>query len=257
MVIRGWFPLVVVVVAGCADAPADSSGTTTAIEPRCEDDGWSWEDGGEDTGVGMGDDMPLPITIAQVQGGEVESSTWVVLAGVVVTTPAADSEVTYASREMFVQDPAGGPFSGLRVVTKAFDPDSLLTPGDEVDIVGKVIAYEGFYMLLVGGMDRFTIHGSATIPAPTRVAIADLDPLGPDARQYEGVVVEVVDATVTDASPCSGEVVLDGTLRVDDRFAPGQLVPLAEGDAVASVRGVFVSASDTYEIAPPNVDDVR
>jgi hypothetical protein len=250
--------VVVVLLGGCAgDADeAPEGGSTTSDAPLCEDDFWHGDEGADDTGLGMGDDMPLPITIAELQQGVLYENVWVELTGVVVTTPAADSEVM-AGRELFAQDPDGGPFSGLRLVGVEFDPGQIVAPGDGADVVGHVRVNEGFVLLQIDGMEGLTPRGPAAVPAPTRVEIADLAPDSESARRYEGVIVEVVDATVTDDDPCAGEFVLDDTLRVDDRFAPGQLGARAEGDVVTAARGVFVRASESYELAPPRASDVQ
>lgn len=258
--VRGW--ILVVMLGGCVGeteqdgAATTGSESTTSGAPQCEERGWEMDEGAEDTGLGMGDDMPLPITIGELQQGEVVDNVWVLLSGVVVTTPSAVSE-DLPGRELFVQDPAGGPFSGMRIVALGFHPDDVLAPGVSTDVVGQVALNEGFVALRVHAMDDVTPHGPAAVPAPTLVEIAELAPTAESARRYEGVLVEVIDATVTDDDPCAGEFVLDDIVRVDDRFAPGQLGARADGEAVAAARGVFVSASGSYELAPPDPSDVE
>lgn len=237
--------------AGGQHAGASTSDSTTGEPPACEGEGWS-DGSAEDTGLGMGDDMPLPLTIEALQRGDASNGTVVALTGVIVVSPSAPSEVL-SGRELFVQDPAGGAWSGLRVVATAFD----LVPGDVVDLVGDVATQGGFVALQVRRTADMVRTGSAGLPAATQVEIEDIAPMAASARQYEGVVVEVVDATVTDADPCMGEVVLDDLVRVDDRFMPGQLDGMQDGDTLSAVRGVFVSASGSYELAPPDPSAVR
>lgn len=241
---------------------ASSSGAWTSLSTadggasRCEDEGWDSQgddEGAEDTAFGMGDDMPLPFAIAAVQQGEAGNGTRIALTGVIVVTPAAPSEVR-EGRELFVQDPAGGPYSGLRVVSSALDLGELLAPGDEVDLVGEVVMHDGFVLLEISASDDVMRVGPTALPEPTPVTIVDLAVDSPTARQYEGVVVHIADATVTDTAPCAGEFVLDGIVRVDDRFVPGQLAMPSDGALVSSVRGVFVRASGSYELAPPELD---
>ena len=50
---------------------------------------------------------------------------------------------------------------------------------------------------------------------------------------------------------------LDDIVRVDDRFVPGQLAMPSDGTQVTSVRGVFVRASGSYELAPPERDALQ
>lgn len=249
------------------DTPSESTDVTTAdgntdgasTSGHCEDDGWRLESGdeaGDDTGLGMGDDMPLPLTIAQAQQGEVPPMTWVAFTGVVITTPSAPSEAI-VGRELFVQDPAGGEYSGLRVVSVGFDLGELAAPGEAVDLDGElVVDIDGFVLLRIESEERLTPLGPAPTIVPTPATIAQLDPSGPDARRFEGVVVEIVDATVTDDAGCTGEIVVDDTLRLDDRFVPGHLAALAVGARLSAVRGVFVRASGSYELAPPDADAI-
>ena len=271
--------MIAVICSACA-APADVDPTTSTSssaaetsstgpsdpstdgasgqQPVCEDDGWDTidgDEGGDDTTLGMGDDMPLPFTIEQVQHGEAAGQR-IALTGVVTVSPSTTCEVL-AGRELFVQDPAGGPWSGLRVVADRFDLGELLDPGDAADLVGEVVTFEGFVALEVAAESDVVRTGAVGLPAPTVVALADLAPTSDTARQYEGVVVQIADATVTDAQPCDGELVLDDLVRVDDRFVPGGLDALEDGAIVSSVYGVFVSASGSYELAPPDVDAVQ
>ncbi|HWB76861.1 MAG TPA: hypothetical protein VG755_17965 [Nannocystaceae bacterium] len=239
--------------------PGDaSSASTTGVVPVCEDEGWDdieGDEGAEDTTLGMGDDMPLPFTIAAVQHGEATGQR-IALTGVVAVSPSTASEVL-AGRELFVQDPAGGPWSGLRVVANGFDLGELLDPGDAADLVGVVVTFEGFVALEVVRESDVVRTGTVGLPMATPVTLADLAPAAPTARQYEGVVVQIADVTVTDAHPCIGELVLDHVVRVDDRFVPGDLDAFEAGAAVSSVYGVFVRASGSYELAPPATDALQ
>ncbi|MBC8067899.1 MAG: hypothetical protein IAG13_06150 [Deltaproteobacteria bacterium] len=236
-----------------SDATSETSSSSGGATSLCEDEGWypeTADEGAEDTSLGMGDDMPLPFTVEQVQRGEAASGARIAIAGVITVTPAAPSEAR-PGRELFVQDPAGGPYSGLRVVSGELDLGELLAPGDQVDLVGEVISYRGFVLLEIVAASDVLRVGPSVLPEPTSVSIDELAAGSPSARQYEGVFVQVVDATVTDTAPCDGEFVLDDILRVDDRFVPGQLVMPSDGARVSSVRGVFVRASGSYELAPP------
>lgn len=268
-------------IVGCTTSDADatsplgSTGTTSDIAPsssdasgavsgRCEDEGWpvdsggdSGDEAGDDTGVGMGDDMPLPLTIPQIQQGDAPALAWVALDDVVVTTPSAAS-AAIAGRELFVQEREGGAFSGLRVVSVGFDLGELAAPGDPVDLVGQIyVDRSGFVLLRIEREDRVTPGSDGAEIVPTPVTIADLDPANPDARRFEGVVVRIVDATVTEVAGCEGELVVDDTLIVDDRFVPGHLAAFDVGARLAAVRGVFLRASGSYELAPPATDAIE
>jgi hypothetical protein len=253
--------VVTLCATGCADSEAQdtssSDTSTSALAPVCESAGWdeAGDEGAEDTTIGIGDDMPLPFTIGQVQHGAALDGTRIVITGVIAVTPSAVSEVLYG-HELFVQDPMGGPWSGLRLVADAGDPAVVLAPGDSANVVGEVVMHDGFVALEVdiGDLER---TGAPGLPAPTIVALDELDPESASARQYEGVVVQIAGATVTQAEPCVGELVLDDLVRVDDRFVPGQLAGVSEGAELSSVRGVFVRAVESYELAPPDAASLQ
>jgi thioredoxin reductase len=132
----------IAVLTGCTAPADDGDGDGESGESvQCESGGWnrgdggSGDEGGEDTGLGMGDDMPLPLTIGELQQGLARDGDVVAITGVVAVTPSSSSEVL-PGRELFVQDPAGGAWSGLRVVAQSFDPAQRLVPGDRAELVG-------------------------------------------------------------------------------------------------------------------------
>lgn len=264
---RSWIPTLALLL-GCNDEPSVMESTSTAsgggsteggstggTDPvQCESGGWGegeGDEGAEDTGFGMGDDMPLPFTIYEVQQGDAPSGARIVLSGVVVTTPAARGEVL-SGYELFVQEQAGGAWSGLRIHTAGFDPGTVLAVGDAADVVGEVSRSEGYVLLEIGSSDDLTVTGTGVVPEPTVVEAAELLPGSAMARSYEGVLVRVQEATVTDEDPCDGEFELEDAARVDDRFVPDALPSPALGQVVAAVEGVLVYASDGYELAPPD-----
>jgi len=260
-----------VMLLGCGNEPSGTGSTAsssgggssesgTSVDSsddapvQCEIGGWDEEgdEGAEDSGFGMGDDMPLPFTIYEVQQGDAPEGARVVLANVVVTTPAAQGEVL-TGYELFVQEQAGGPWSGLRIHTATFDPGTVLAVGDAADVVGRVSRSGDWVLLELAGSDDVSVTGTAVVPEPTVVETAALLPNSAMARPYEGVKVRVQAATVTDEDPCDGEFELDEAVRVDDRFVPDALPSPARGQLLAAVEGVLVYASDgSYELAPPD-----
>ncbi|MBL4686628.1 MAG: hypothetical protein JKY37_18675, partial [Nannocystaceae bacterium] len=205
------------------------------------------DDGAEDTGFGMGDDMPL--SVFQVQQGAATMGVRVAISNVVVTSPASPGEAM-GGLEFFVQELEGGPYSGLRV--QGFDPliEGFAAPGDTIDVSGRIAQNGAYYMLLLDTVDDITKVGTAEPPAPPVLTAGELSTQQASARQYEGVVVQVQGATVTDAQPCLGEFTLDDAVRVDDRFVPNALDMPVAGQVIAQVQGVLVFADDEYELAP-------
>lgn len=233
---------------------------TTASAGMCEDGAWpggdpddggECDDGAEDTGFGMGDDMPLPFAVYDVQQGMVLPDELVVLGNVVITTPVAGSEALPGGFERFVQELDGGPFSGLRIASSTANLN-VAAVGDAVDVIGRIRAQDGYYLLEVESVTDITVLGPETLPEPIVVSAVDLLPDNPMARAYEGASVRVDMATVTDDDPCDGEFILEDAVRVDDRFMPDALAAPTTGEILASVRGVLVYATDSYELAPPD-----
>lgn len=250
---------------GQTPTSGESSGHTTTVATTaspgmCEDGAWpggdpddggECDDGAEDTGFGMGDDMPLPFAVYDVQQGMVLPDELVVLSNVVITTPVAGSEALPGGFERFVQELDGGPYSGLRIASITANLD-LAAVGDAVDVIGRIRAQDGYYLLEVESATDITVLGPETLPEPIVVSAVDLLPDNPMARAYEGASVRVDMATVTDDRPCDGEFILEDAVRVDDRFMPDALAAPTTGEILASVRGVLVYATDSYELAPPD-----
>ena len=255
---------------GDTDGTGPGATSTSGLPAQCEgaDDGWG--SGGDETGgddgdgdgsgggtFGMDDDMPLATNVYDVQMGAVPPGELVSLAGLVATTPAVPSE-TGTGWEMFVQEPTGGPYSGIRVRTSGFDPSALVAVGDEVSLEGRLRVQDGFYLVEIEGSSAgLTAGDPITPPEPDVVPAEMLEPTNPDARQYEGVPVRVEMVVVLDADPCEGEVAVGQALRVDDRFVPQGLPELAEGAVIVAVEGVLVYALDAYELAPTSAEDLQ
>lgn len=261
-------PLVVLLVGCGGDDSAVGESSTAAAETaaaststsgtpvQCEEGMAGAEDGAEDSGFGMGDDMPLPLTVYEAQQGSTPQGTLVRLVDVVVTTPSATTELE-RGYELFVQELEGGPYSGLRINTRGFDPGAMLSVGSTVEVVGRLERYGSWVVLEVDSSADVVVTGSAPLPEPVVVSVVDLRPDQPDARSYEGVQVRVEMATVTDDDPCDGEFILDDAARVDDRFVPGSLASPEQGQVLMAVQGVLVFTADGYELAPPDASAVN
>lgn len=280
-----WVALAIV-TAGCsdrdpaADPPPGATETSEATETSdgtepttagsedpavCEGEGgWAGSSsGGDGSGtsggppVGMDDDMPLVADIPEIQQGLIAIGTWVLLEGVVVTTPRADSDAD-EGQEQFVQDPEGGPWSGLRVqlpTAALVDPTMV---GDEVDLVGRVVRRGDYFAVTLSPTDpNLVVMGPGTLPPPALVTVAELSIDSADGRPYEGIPIRVEQVTVTDDDPCDGEFVIEEVARVDDRFTPGQIAAPPTGSMLDAVEGVLVYAEDALEIAPNEPGQVQ
>ena len=196
---------------------------------------------------GGGDDTPMPdgpvggaVTIMEIQNDAMPVGTAVEVRGVVVT--AIDS---FGNRtgDLWVQDPAGGAFSGVKVFGAPLDQVGALAVGDIVDITNaekdefaltsdttgrKVTELKG----AAGGMMTITKQGTGTVPTPAPVdakAIAAMAKAEREAEweKWEGVLISVTGARqLADTStfgsspgPDSNEFRISGIARVQSALA--------------------------------------
>jgi hypothetical protein len=153
------------------------------------------------------DAAPLASKIQDVQSDAVPKGTPVALKGVIVT--AIDSYGAFTG-DVFIQDPAGGALSGVKIFRAPLTQVSLLAPGDVIDVAGAVkdeFALNGdqsgrtatqLKEAQVGSM-TLTKTGTAAIPAPASVDAVQLAAMTPAMRsaeweRWEGVLVTVRNA---------------------------------------------------------------
>ncbi len=137
---------------------------------------------------------PETATIADIQQNVVTSGTRVSLSGVIVTS-AWSSGVT-------VQQPTGAPeYSGLYIYTNS---SAGVAVGDIVDVVGSVTEFFDETELEQATVTK-TGTGTPIAPTPLTAAVAA-------DEKYEGVLVRITDAAVTNAAyDCS----VDGATCAD------------------------------------------
>ncbi|HLL20781.1 MAG TPA: hypothetical protein VK427_01560 [Kofleriaceae bacterium] len=191
-----------------------------------------------------GDDAPTPdaaippggsVKIKDVQNDAMPVGTKVEVRGVVVT--AIDS---FGSRtgDLWVQDPEGGPFSGIKVFRAPIDQVGALTVGDIVDITNaekdefaltsdmtgrKVTELKG----ASGGMMTVTKKSPGTVPAPAVVDAKTIAAMTKTEREaewekWEGVLIKVTNARQladtdtfgSNPGPDSNEFRITGVARV-------------------------------------------
>jgi hypothetical protein len=133
------------------------------------------------------------LTIAQIQGGA-DASPYV---GQVVRTTATVTGV--GSQGFFLQD-ATTPYSGVYV----YKPGSGQVAGNNITLTA--VCEEYFNNTELKDLGTVTLNGTATIPAPVEITTVGL------AEPYEGMLVQVTNATCTAYNASSGEWTLnDGT----------------------------------------------
>lgn len=172
-------------------------------------------------------DAPVNLRVQDVQNNAMPVGTGVKLKGVIVT--AIDAYGTRTG-DFFIADPAGGPFSGVKVFGAPLDQVAMLAPGDLIDIEG---AQKDEFALTsdtsgrkvtelkpaAAGSMAITKKGTAAVPAPALVdaaAISLLDKAGRDAEweKWEGVLITLINARQTGAQRSFGPGVDQIEMRV-------------------------------------------
>ncbi len=198
------------------------------------------------------------VTIQQVQNDAMPPGTPVSLQGVVVT--AIDS---YGAKtgDFWVEDPAGGAFSGVHVFGAPVAMVAALALGDVVTITGAqkaefALASDTTGRTLTelepvsGGAIAIAKTGTGAVPAPMVVDALAVGQLPTQAardaewEKWEGVLITVNHVSALDAPVCVGTACTDPTLQ--DFDVTGQLeiesslaaFPAVGPGCLASVTGV-------------------
>ncbi|MEM7160463.1 MAG: lamin tail domain-containing protein [Myxococcota bacterium] len=150
--------------SGDDDSTSTGSGGSTTDEPGEESSGST---------AGADDD-----TIYEIQDGTIGTGTSVDVQGVVVTGVAGNA--------IFVQEPAGGEYSGVYVFLNAAPTVAL---GDEVDLVGVTAEFNDLTEIDLSGGSITPTGVTGVVITPEVVGIGDLDPAV--GEPWEGVVVRI------------------------------------------------------------------
>lgn len=194
--------------------------------------------------------VPEARTIPEIQMGDVPEGAQVILEDVVVVSPP-----TFEGDLFFVQDQAGGPYSGIAVYM--YEPEGLdLVIGDRITISGSYAEYFEQSQIVVDSPMAFEKLGTTATPMASVVAAADITTGGSDQEAYEGVLVRIENTTVTAAANMYGEWQIDDVLAVDDLFFQGGWVEPEVGTAYASVAGVMTYSFEEAKLAPTSLDDL-
>jgi cytosine/adenosine deaminase-related metal-dependent hydrolase len=174
------------------------------------------------------------------------------IVGAIVTALRPD---TGSSRGYYVQDPAGGPFSGIFVFTGSSSPG--VAPGDIVDVTGT---YDEYYDLSEIVQSSRTVTGTTAVPAAAVLAPADLATGGTLAEAYESVLVRVENVAVTNVNPDGAndydEFEVTGGLRVDDQIYTALDNTYTLGATFTSITGIHSYGFSNYKLLPRDAADL-
>jgi hypothetical protein len=227
-------------------------------------------------------DSAPTLTIQQVQSDTITPSTPVSLSGVIVT---AIDEYGAKTGDIWVEEPEGGPFSGVHVYKGDPAVVSTLAIGDKVDITNAVKASFALSTDMTGrteteleppasgGMVMITKTGTGTVPGPDMVnalAIGMMDDANNNGarsmawRQWDGVLIKVTSVTQTTSVAQIGGATPDPTLQkfgitgaalVESSLSAFPASGIAFNSCLGSVTGVLSYFFD-YQILQRNTSDI-
>lgn len=208
-------------------------------------DGDTGDTGGPGDGDGDGDAPGEDVSIYAIQQGEVPENTLVSVKGVVVTTP-----VNAERGLVFVEEPGGGEYSGISLyLWSETVMGNSLAPGDVVDITGEYAEFFGVSQIVVKNAGDITVVGSAALPGPDLVSAAEVARTNAAAEPWEGVRVQIVDATIAEANDGFGQYLLQGDALVGNAFVdPLPKVQIA--GTFASITGPLHYSFDEFKLQP-------
>ena len=212
---RTFLPLVILVSLGSA-----------CINPEKKDDD---------------NDQTDQTTIFDIQQGLVEEDTVVSLNNVLVSTP-----MTLEGDGFFIQDPAGGEYSGIYVYLQGSFSDLFLSVGDQISLSGTYTEYYELSELTVTSETAISITGYNDLPTTPVSDVTDWEP-------YEGVVVQLADQEVQDCTNQYGEVGLSEGIQMDDAFFP---FDASKGDTFETVSGAITYSYGEFKLWPRSEEDL-
>ncbi|MEW5869395.1 MAG: endonuclease/exonuclease/phosphatase family protein [Chloroflexota bacterium] len=187
---------------------------------------------------------------------------WVYVEGIVTAEPG---DLDSSSRVMIIEDPAGGPYSGLQLYASTGNFSTLSAPpGTEVRAFGRVYEYYGLTELQVDGATNVTVLSTGNpVPGPDVVTTHDFATGNAAvAEGWESVFIEFHDAIVTDENLGYGNWAFDdgtGPTRGDDMGASGNPLTYEPtlGDEYVFIRGIGFYDFDDYKIEPRSDADIK
>jgi len=166
----------------------------------------------------------------------------------------------FGGSRYFIEDPAGGPWSGLYVYHGG--DRGPVQEGDQVLLYGEVLEYWGlteFDLRDSANGEQYILSSGNPLPAAEVLTTGLYATTTPTtAEPYEGVLIEFQDATVTDDDLGYGEWAFDdgtGETRADDLSSSLTYVP-TNGDLYNYIRGLGYYSHNDYKLVPRYDADV-
>lgn len=199
-------------------------------------------------------------SINDIQSDMISIGTVVLLEGVVASSGFTWSDSAEAT--FFVQEPEGGPRSGIQVFVSN-STGLTIAPGDELTIVGVYDEYFDMSQIEVAAASGVTKTGTVTAPTPELIADpASISTSGAAAEDYESVLVRVENVMVTSVNPDDpedfGEFAVTGDLRINDVFFDiDDWTKPALGASFTAITGPLIYDFSNFKLAPRDAGDLE
>ena len=217
---------------------------SACITPKTTDkDDSSGADSGDDTSNPGGGD-----TIYDIQKGLVAEDTVVTLEGVVVTSP-----LTSKGDGFFIQDQAGGEYSGLYVFLQGATVDLNLYVGDVITITGSVSEYYDFTELTVTSSSNISVTGEVAGGLAGESLTGTEAFSAEDWEPWESVLVSLPSQTILGDVNSYGEVDLSGGVVMDNLFFD---FSTEYGATYTSITGPMNYSFEEFKINPRDEADL-
>ncbi len=196
------------------------------------------------------------------------SGTWVTVQGVVIANPGSFLSAGGLPYRYYIEDPAGGPWSGLYIYRGTANPPGV-SEGDFVRLYGLLTEFvQGgsqqteLDLSRAGAFQQIVSTGNP-LPAPAVLTTDQLINAG-TAEQWESVLIEFQNARVTNPNIGNGEWNFDdgsgATVGDDNAKAGGNTVftyvPQLN-DYYGFIRGIGWQSFGTYKLEPRYNADVN
>ena len=269
-----------------SDSGADSgseTGDTDADNPDTTPGGNTGTDDG-DTVPGI--DTECDSVICEIQTGQIAEGAEVTVNECVVTGIEYNSEkqgkeyVNLSIKGFYVSEiiKKAKPYSGIYVYTKEADVDKY-TIGEKLAVTGIYKEFNGNSQIAADENGEITKLGTAELPEPAE--IEDLKTIatpfekqesavneqckegwapnsamsGEGAEPYEGVLVKIKDAEITNRNLCYGMFEVNDTLAIGKNlyYYSGNK---KEGKKFDSIQGILIYDYEAFKLAPTKAEDL-
>ena len=176
------------------------------------------------------------ISIADIQQGNVAVNSTVSLNNVVITSQTSNDK-------FHIQDIGGGDYSGIVVYIMSGPYTAII--GNTIDLTGMYVEFYDLSEIKVNVAD--IVANSTATPVPSQITSTP-----PDWEVYEGCLVTITDATVTDTVNNYGEVTLSTGVKMDDEYFDHT----TEKDDVINVTGIITYSYSKFIINPRSGADL-